>query len=53
MQYIIDNISYLIYYNYIKNHSISRLMDKQICYYCVYENRPDKINFNQKLACLS
>jgi hypothetical protein len=53
MQYLIDNISYLIYFDYIKNHSISRLMDKQISYYCVYENRPDKINFNQKLACLS
>jgi hypothetical protein len=51
-QYIIDNISYLICFDYIKNHSIGRLINKQISYYCVYEKRPDKINFNQKLACL-
>ena len=53
MQFISNNISCLFSINYFKNNDWNKLLDKQIPYYCAYEHRKDRMNFNQLLLKLS
>jgi hypothetical protein len=47
-QYLVNNISFIIYLDLFSDHLIMyELLDKQILYYCTYENRKDRINYNQ------
>lgn len=48
MLFIVNNISFIIYYNYFKNTGLKdKLLNQQIFYYCSYEKRKDRLNYNQ------
>ncbi len=49
MQFISNNISCLLKVSYYNKDGRNRLLDKQIKYYCTYEHRTDRLNFNQLL----
>jgi Transposase DDE domain len=50
MQYIVNNITLIIYLSYLNNTSYkNNLLSKQILYYCRYEKRKDRLNYEQLL----
>ena len=53
IQFISNNINCLLTVNYLKNNDWNKLLNKQIAYYCIYEHRTDRKNFNQLLLKLS
>jgi len=54
MQFLLNNISFIIYLDYFnKKLSMKKLLDKQILYFCTYEHRKDRMNYNQLIQKLS
>jgi len=48
MLFIVNNINFVIYLNCFSNiEKNKKLLNKQILYYCVYERRSDRLNYNQ------
>jgi len=53
MQFIVNNVNLIIDSIYLKNVSLKMILKKQLAYYCSYQYRDDRVNFNQNLLCLS
>lgn len=48
MSFIINNINFIIYFCYNYDiEKIKRLLERQIFYYCTYEDRKDRLNYFQ------
>lgn len=48
MLFIVNNINFIIYLNYFGNNQMkNKLLNKQVLYYCTYEQRNDRANYNQ------
>src|SRR3972149_3297691 len=54
MQYIVNNIALIIYLSYLGDTAYkNNLLNKQILYYCRYEQRKDRLNYEQLIQKLS
>lgn len=51
-QFVVENMNIMIYDYYLKKFSLKTVLNKQILYYCLYESRTDRVNFNQSLVSL-
>lgn len=52
IQFAVENMNNIIYDFYLKKFSLKTILNKHIPYYCVYESRKDRVNFNHFLAFL-
>lgn len=53
MRFVVNNISEIIYQSYLETISIGTLLKKHVSYYCLYEYRANRTNFNQLVRSLS
>ncbi|RPH75430.1 IS4 family transposase [bacterium] len=54
MHFIMTNLTFVIYVNCLNSFAgKNKLLNKQIRYYCTYENRSDKVNYDQLIGILS
>ena len=53
IQFLSSNISLILYVYYFKNIDWDNLLCRHISYYCTYETRKDRMNYNQLLLKLS